>query len=125
MEACTLELYKKNIFRITGLPVDATTKEIARQAQKLQMQEEMGGMITGSKPAFALQIDPTSEEIRAALSRMKEPQHRLVDEFFWYWPEKFGESKNDPAIQAMMSGDAKGAINIWRQRQQEIGRAHV
>jgi hypothetical protein len=119
MEACTLELYKKNIFRITGLPVDATTKEIARQAQKLQMQEEMGGLITGSKPAFAFQIDPTSEEIRAALSRMKEPQHRLVDEFFWYWPEKFGESKNDPAIQAMMSGDGQGAINIWRKRQKE------
>jgi hypothetical protein len=119
MEACTLELYKKNIFRITGLPVDATTKEIARQAQKLQMQEEMGGVIAGSKPAFALQIDPTSEEIRAALSRMKEAQHRLVDEFFWYWPEKFGESKNDSAIQAMMSGDAQGAINIWRQRQKE------
>jgi hypothetical protein len=119
MEACTLQLYKKNIFRITGLPVDATTKEIARQAQKLQMQEEIGEEITGSKPAFALKINPTSEEIRAALSRMKEPQHRLVDEFFWYWPEKFGESKNDPAIQAMMSGDAQGAINIWRQRQKE------
>jgi hypothetical protein len=119
MQACTLQLYKKNIFRITGLPVDATTKEIARQAQKLQMQEEIGEEITGSKPAFALKINPTSEEIRAALSRMKEPQHRLVDEFFWYWPEKFGESKNDPAIQAMMSGDAQGAINIWRQRQKE------
>ena len=119
MEACTLELYKKNIFRITGLPVDATTKEIARQAQKLQMLEEMGGVDTGPKPAFAYTVEPTSDEIRAALSRMKESQHRLVDEFFWYWPEKFGESKNDPAIQAMMSGDAQGAINIWRQRQKE------
>lgn len=119
MEACTLQLYKKNIFRITGLPVDATTKEIARQAQKLQMQEEMGGEITDSKPAFALKINPTSEEIRAALSKMKEPQQRLVDEFFWYWPEKFGESNRDPAIQSMMSGDAQGAIEIWRQRQKE------
>jgi hypothetical protein len=119
MEACTLELYKKNIFRITGLPVDATTKEIARQAQKLQMLEEMPGGITGQKTAFAYNVEPTSDEIRAALSRMKESQHRLVDEFFWYWPEKFGESKNDPAIQAMMSGDAQGAINIWRQRQKE------
>jgi hypothetical protein len=118
-EACTLELYKKNIFRITGLPVDATAKEIARQAQKLQMLEEMGGGAAGQPPAFAPAVAPTSDEIRSALSRMRESQHRIVDEFFWYWPEEFGASKNDPAIQAMMSGDTDGAVNHWRRREKE------
>lgn len=119
MEACTLELYRKNIFRITGLPVDATAKEIARQAQKLQMLEEMGGAAAGPSPAFALAAPPTSDEIRGALSRMRESQHRIVDEFFWYWPEEFGASKNDAAIQAMMSGDADGAVKYWRIREKE------
>ena len=118
-EACTLELYKKNIFRITGLPVDATAKEIARQAQKLQMLEEMGGGAAGQAPSFAPAVAPTSDEIRSALSRMRESQHRIVDEFFWYWPEEFGASKNDPAIQAMMSGDTDGAVNHWRRREKE------
>jgi len=119
MEACTLELYTKNIFRITGLPVDATPKEIARQAQKLQMLEEMGGQADAVPAAFSLPTAPSSDEIRAALSRMKEPQHRLVDEFFWFWPEPFGDGKNDPAIQAMISGQAETAMRTWRQREKQ------
>lgn len=119
MEACTLELYTKNIFRVAGLPVDATSKEIARQAQKLQMLEEMGGNAGGTSPAFALAVAPASDEIRAALSKMRESQYRIVDEFFWYWPEEFGSSKDDPAIQAMMSGDTEGAVKQWRVREKE------
>jgi hypothetical protein len=117
MEACTLTLYQNNIFRVTGLPVDATSKEVSRQAQKLQMLEEMGGGSTGPQSAFPLAVPPTTDEIRAALSRMKEPEHRMVDEFFWYWPEEFGASKSDPAIQAMLAGDAEGAVRLWRERE--------
>lgn len=117
MEACTLELYTKNIFRVTGLPVDASSKEIARQAQKLQMLEEMAGNAERPSTAFGLAVAPTSDEIRAALSRMKESQHRIVDEFFWYWPEDFGSSKNDSAIQAMVNGDTEGAVKQWRSRE--------
>jgi len=117
MEACTLALYKKNIFRVTGLPVDATLKEVSRQAQKLQMLEEMGGATTGPQAAFPLTVPPTTDEIRAALSRMKEPEHRIVDEFFWYWPEEFGASKSDQAIQSVIAGDAGGAIRLWVDRE--------
>lgn len=118
IEACTLDLYQKNIFRITGLPVDATPKEVARQAQKLQMMDEMsGGGTLQSQAAFPLAPPPTAEQIREALARMKEPEHRLVDEFFWYWPEKFGDSKNDPAIQAVLAGDGQKAVDIWVERE--------
>jgi hypothetical protein len=117
IEACTLELYHKNIFRITGLPVDATSKDVARQVQKLQMMEEhAGGMPVA---AFPLVTPPTSQQIREALARMKEPEHRLVDEFFWYWPEKFGDSKNDPAIQAVLTGNAQKAVDVWVERENE------
>jgi hypothetical protein len=120
IEAATLELYQKNIFRITGLPVDATPKEVARQAQKLQMMEEMGDGIAASA-AFPLAPPPTTQQIREALSRMKEPEHRLVDEFFWYWPEEFGDSKNDAAIQALLTGDGQKAVDIWVNREDEGG----
>ena len=119
MEACTLALYQKNIFRVTGLPVDATSKEVARQAQKLQMLEEMGGAAVGSQPAFALAVLSTTDEIRNALSRMKEPEHRIVDEFFWYWPEKFGASGDDPAIQAMLAGEKERAVHLWKEREKQ------
>lgn len=118
IEACTLDLYQKNIFRITGLPVDATPKEVARQAQRLQMLEEVsGGAMTSS--AFPLNPPPTAEQIRSALARMKEPEHRLVDEFFWYWPETFGDSKHDPAMQALLAGDGQKALDIWIEREAE------
>lgn len=119
IEASTLTLYKNNVFRITGLPVDATSKDISKQVQKLQMLAEMGGNSAANRPAFSLAGTSTQEEIRAALSRMKEPENRLVDEFFWYWPEHFGNSKEDPAIQSMLRGDSEGAINLWKQREKE------
>jgi len=117
MEACTLTLYQKNIFRVTGLPVDATSKEMTRQVQKLQMLQEMAGSNADRQPSFALGVTPTTDEIRDALSRMKEPEHRIVDEFFWYWPEEFGASKSDPAIQAMLAGDTERAVRLWRDRE--------
>jgi hypothetical protein len=120
IEACTLNLYQKNIFRITGLPVDATPKEVARQAQKLQMMDEMsGGGTLQSQAAFPLAPPPTTEQIREALARMKEPEHRLIDEFFWYWPERFGDSKNDPAIQAVLAGNGQKAVDIWVERESD------
>lgn len=117
MEACTLDLYTKNIFRVTGLPVDATSKEVSRQVQKLQMLEQVGGGAAGNKPAFGLKTPPSNDEIRDALSRMKEPEHRLIDEFFWFWPEEFGKSKEDPAIQAVLTGDRETAVQLWKDRE--------
>jgi hypothetical protein len=126
MEACTLDLYQKNIFRITGLPVDATPKEVATQAKKLQMMiaEGLEGNVGGAKAAFPLAPPPTTEQIREALARMKEPEHRLIDEFFWYWPENFGSSKSDPAIQAVLAGDGQRAVHIWGERESD-GRSLV
>jgi hypothetical protein len=117
IEACTLELFQNNIFRVTGLPVDATSKEVARQVQKLQMLEEMGGDGVGTQAAFPPVPPPTTDQIRSALARMKEPEHRLVDEFFWYWPETFGKSADDEAIQALLKGDGQKAVDIWVERE--------
>ena len=115
MTACTLSLYEKNIFRVTELPVDATAKDVSRQAQKQQMLKEMGGSASALKEPFALGRPPDDGQIRDALARMKLPEQRIVDEFFWFWPEEFGDSKSDPAIQAMLTGDSQKAVEIWKE----------
>lgn len=115
MGACTLSLYEKNIFRVTNLPVDATAKDVSRQAQKQQMLAEMGDESSSVKAPFALPHPPNEDQIREALARMKTPEDRIVDEFFWFWPEEFGNSKSDFAIQAMLTGDSQKAAEIWRQ----------
>lgn len=113
LEAANLNIYRENPFRITGLPVDATAKEIARHADKLKQMEELGYGGKANTAAFALDPSPTIDQIREAMQRLKEPERRLVDEFFWFWPKTFGESANDPAIQALCAGDMAKAYEIW------------
>lgn len=116
-EACSLQLYDRNIFRLTGLPVDATPRDITKQAQKLQMMEEVGGDMQMSQGAFKPSKPPTAADIREAIARMKDPEQRLIDEFFWFWPEKFGDSNGDEALEAVKAGKADDAYQIWRSRE--------
>ena len=53
LEAANLNIYRENPFRITGLPVDATAKEIARHADKLKQMEELGYGGKANTAAFA------------------------------------------------------------------------
>src|ERR1700740_944528 len=59
LEQVGLNLYRENAFRVTGLAVDASTKEIARHADKLKIMEELGqrdrSLITSSTIRIASQ----------------------------------------------------------------------
>ncbi len=111
LSSAHLGIYRENTFRITGLPVDATEREIKKQAGRLKMMEELGQ--AEATHAYALQPPPTADQIRAAMQRLKEPELRLIDEFFWFWPNEFGKSAEDRAIQAIQRGDANEAHQIW------------
>jgi hypothetical protein len=113
IQSAHINLYRDNTFRITGLPVDASEKEIKKHADKLKMLEELGYGHGANPAAFALDPPPSVDKIREAIQRLKEPEHRLVDEFFWFWPLEFGKSANDPAIQAILNGDSGKAYDIW------------
>jgi hypothetical protein len=130
LDAATRELFQTNAFRITGLSVDATTREIAlredrlkrleglerlgitSQAEKLKVMEQLGG--GGQTFAFPLKVPPTADQIRGAFQKLnRSPDHRLIDEFFWFWPAEFGKSASDPAIQTLVAGKADAAERIW------------
>jgi DNA-binding response OmpR family regulator len=113
LEAATKDLFRKNAFRITGLSVDATTREVSRHADKLKMLAELGQDPHTQSAAFPMKPPPSLDEIREAIQKIKDPEKRLVDEFFWFWPEEFGNSQSDPAIQALAIGDSAKAIEIW------------
>jgi hypothetical protein len=132
LEAATRELFQGNAFRITGLSVDATAREIARredklkrleglerlgianQDEKLKVMEQMGLKGSGYTSAFPLKVPPTVDQIRGAFQKLnKSPDRRLVDEFFWFWPAEFGKAASDPAIQALVGGDVKTVEQIW------------
>src|SRR5262249_8654843 len=50
---------------------------------------------------------------RDAIQKLKDPEKRLIEEFFWFWPQDFGENGSDPAIQALQRGDLQIAADIW------------
>jgi hypothetical protein len=114
LDAATRELFRNNAFRITGLSVDATAREIAKHADKLTVLERLG-LSGNEQPApFPLKAPPTHDEIRDAFEKLnKSPERRMVDEFFWFWPSEFGKGASDPAIQALVAGKSETASQFW------------
>lgn len=117
VDAATKDIFRVNAFRIMGLAVDATPGEINKRADKLKLMEELGQGHSLHNSAFALKPPPTVDQIRDAVQRLQDPEKRLIDEFFWFWPEEVGCSRTDSAIQALLSGDCDTASRIWTLRE--------
>jgi hypothetical protein len=128
VKAARPSVYRANAFRVTGLDVDASPSEIARQIQKLEMIQRLGVETGDCAGPFPLKQLPTIENIKEARRRLNDPELRIVDEFFWFWPTRHGEdqgqlwepnkSSDDPAIQALRRNDIPLAERIWKERQQ-------
>lgn len=119
LRAATPELYRRNAFRLTGLPVTVTAREIARQADKLKMLAEVDGhaaqqltILDGAEP-------PSHDDVREAVQRLKNVESRAIDEFFWFWPEDWERPDGDEAIRALSNNDLDGAYSLWLERHAE------
>jgi hypothetical protein len=119
IDAATKDLFRKNAFRIMGLSVDATIREIAKHADKIKILAELGQDPHTQDVAFPMKPPPSLDEIREAIQKLKEPEKRLIDEFFWFWPGEFGNGQSDPAMQALGKGDSKTSIEIWAAREND------
>lgn len=114
MEACTPRLYLNNAFRIIGLPVDATQRDIRRRMEDLSAVKDTSGWILEHQHSLPFHKPPTPEDVRNALLRLQDPERRLIDEFFWFWPLNANGSNNDPALKLLQSGEHEKAYAIWR-----------
>ena len=113
LTASTPTVYRHNAFRITGLTVDASPREIKRRIDDLKAAEEMGDAEEEHSHAFALEPPPTMEQIREAAQRLQDPERRVIEEFFWFWPEEWGGGKKDPVMRSMLNGDKDTAFKTW------------
>jgi hypothetical protein len=112
-EAAHPQVYRTNAFRVTGLAVDATAREISRQAEKLRMMEKLGAAGAATAGVLALEPAPDPDGVREAIQRLGDPERRLVDELFWLWPVGPAEASRDEALQALVRGEADAAIERW------------
>ena len=125
LEAATPELYRVNAFRVLELPVDATAREIARRAEMLKVMEKLGASAPKQNGPLALDPAPDANAIRDAVQRLHDPERRLVDEFFWFWPWQLGQGKNDPVLKTLAAGDVKAAHRVWRSGEQQSSDGNV
>jgi hypothetical protein len=115
LEACTAEVFVNNIFKITGLAVDVTPREIAKQMAERKLQAELGQSSAQPGPSlFGREKLPSIQSIRDAEQKLREPELRLVHELFWFWPIDPGGSKVDPALRALAAGDTGTAEKLWK-----------
>ncbi len=114
LDMCTPFIYIHNAFRITGLPCDATTRDIKRRVDDLKAANDLGDAVAEHTHAFALTPPPSSHNIRDAANRLHDPQCRIIDEFFWFWPYEWGTGYDDPALSPIRCSDKDHAFELWR-----------
>lgn len=125
LEAARPELYSLNAFRIAELPVDATARDLVRRQQMVEMATQ-AGLPVPPGPGRALPLGtPDAETLAAALQRLRDPERRLVDEFFWFWPHHLGHSRDDPALTALAQGDRDTATRLWVEQERAYSEANV
>lgn len=113
VQAATPDIYRINAFRISGLNVSATTREISNQIQKNQMLEKYGGKLDNHKSLFPIEPPPDVDKLRQALHRLRDPETRIIDEFFWFWPHSIDSDVKDHALDALSRSDIKTAESLW------------
>src|SRR5436853_287036 len=108
--------YERNAFRVTGLPVTASARDISRFAERIELQQRLRATSQPiGHPAFRSQEPPTIDDLGEALRRLREPEQRLIDEFFWFWPQHWDQAHSDAALNALTTCDAERASALWRE----------
>ena len=105
-------LFRVNAFRVVGLSAHARESEIRKQADKLQFVARHGGGTSSTVGPLPLDPPPVEEMVGEAIQRLRDPERRFIDEFFWFWPEA-ALGKKDPALVALSNHDIDLAIRIW------------
>lgn len=113
VEAASPELFRLNAFRVLGVSTRATERDLKKQSDKLQMMDKYGDVAQTQGP-LPLDPPPERETIQEAIQRAREPEQRLIDELFWFWPQDSrSDMRSDPALMALTQRDLRTAINTW------------
>jgi uncharacterized RDD family membrane protein YckC len=114
IDAAVPDIYRINAFRLMELPVDCSEMDISRRQKIIDISQKNNAPIPpGQGRALPLSTKLDSFAYTDAVQRMRDPERRFVDEFFWFWPHELGESKSDEALIALRSGDDELAVQTW------------
>jgi hypothetical protein len=118
LAAATPELYRNNAFRLAGVPVDATARDLRRRGEQVRAVQALGGTVdvTGPLPPAR---PPGPDAVAEAIARLHDPVKRIVDELFWFWPDP-----PDDGFAALAAGDQAAAQRIWAAATTDVTALH-
>jgi len=126
LEIARPDIYRSNGFRILGLPVCASTREIVAQSKKLDIIEKLGNIPTDNSDILPISPSPDIQARRLSLQRLSNPEFRLIDEIFWFWTlDHSSPQDSDAALLYLMKHDLKGAVNIWHEREAHVSESNA
>ncbi|MEX1014924.1 MAG: hypothetical protein WDZ80_07250, partial [Candidatus Paceibacterota bacterium] len=125
MEAAIPEIYRINAFRISGLNVNASTREISNQLQKNRMAEKYGNRTEITESPLPILPPPDADQVRQALHRLRDPETRIIDEFFWFWPHSLETDQMDHALELLSRNDIKPAESMWLNPEAKLTESNV
>jgi len=120
------DIYRINAFRMIEIPVTSSPRVISSQMRKLDLMEKLGVTCQMERGFLPLTPAPDSEGRREAHQRLTDPESRLIDELFWFWPLQMGVPEDkDEALMFLKRNDFAGAVSIWKQHEENSSEANV
>lgn len=81
LEAAGPQMYRRNSFRITGLPTSADRRTVRQRQQRITPALELGADVD-----LGHSLPVRLDDVRGAFDRiLGDPRRRLIDEIFWLW----------------------------------------
>jgi WD40 repeat protein/formylglycine-generating enzyme required for sulfatase activity len=114
LEAAKPDIYGINAFRTLEMPIDCRENELVKRQKMIDIATKNGTPIpSGAGRAFPLEKGVDEYAIRNAMERLRDPEQRFIDEFFWFWPHELGNGRNDEALLALREGNIEEAVQVW------------
>lgn len=120
------DIYRINAFRMLEIPVTSPPQVISSQMRKLDLMEKFGDPSQMERGLLPLTPSPDSEGRREAHQRLTNPESRLIDELFWFWPLQMGvPTDKDEALMSLKRNDFAGAVSVWKRHEETSSEANV
>jgi hypothetical protein len=106
-----MDLVLRNPFRVLGLPVTASNREIAKRVSDLEMFAELGIYKTYPNDFPDLgEIDRSMEAIKDAARRIELPEIRIFHSFFWF---REGDTVDELAFECLTNFELLETDGVW------------
>lgn len=106
-----MEIIYNNPYRILGLPVTATEREIRKRIEDLRIFSEMGKEISyDTDLPFLSDIKRTPEIIRESANQIERPESRVFYSLFWFWIKS---PVDEFVFDILKEGKVEKAIELW------------